>query len=210
MTNPNIDKIKELLELYYQAQTTPEQEQQLTEYLLANRSLPDELKDDAQMFRAMVEMKNMRIMPEGFEQRLIDATCGAQKPRRRARFLFPAVTAAAAAIAIAVVLRMPQSEQSFQPAADDSTTAEVIEVNVANRLRNAITESEVAQEQSELKNDAVDPSPYIEISTPDSAATVVRNLFGKIGKSLACADQAANLPSEIIDNTMTTINNLKK
>lgn len=206
MNTANIDKIRQLLALYYEARTNPEQEQQLTDYLLAEEQLPAELQDDAQLFRAMCALKDRNLMPAEFEQRLIAATCGREKPRRRARFLYwSGVAAAVVALAIVVVHRQPQSEPSVLPSVEIQATVSTVEeaVKVPNEY---IAGNEVAVEQPV----DVEPSPYIEISTPDSAAIVVGNLFGRLGRILASADRAASLPSEIIDNTLTTINTIRK
>lgn len=222
MTDNNIQEIRTLLNLYYEAQTSPEQERVLADFFMKAESIPDDLKDDARLFRAMAAQADKVVVPEGFEQRLISATCGKAKSKRLPRILYW-TSAAAAAIVIAVIVVRWQPEQQSQPQpvpavepiAEAPIVAEVLAAPV-DTAEDAVPAAYIAQNEKPAKQTVpkpaeAEPSPYIEIASADSAATVVRDVLGRLGSALACADKATTLPMEVIDNTLTTtINTLQK
>lgn len=92
-------KIDELLNRYWECETTLEEEQQLRDYFLGNH-LPEHHKEAAALFRYFSESKKKSIQDSGFETRVLSET----KPKRgKAVNLFYNSMRIAAGIAVLMV-----------------------------------------------------------------------------------------------------------
>lgn len=72
----NLTQIKSFLDDFYNGTSTAEQEQALREYFANTTDLPDELRIDADIFRAM---STEHAVPANLEQRIISATTGRRR-----------------------------------------------------------------------------------------------------------------------------------
>ena len=85
----NIDKINELLERYYNAQTTEAEEEELKRFFLEGQ-VPPQLSAEKEMFLQLQSSTDDANVPEGLEERLskaIDRWDSDEKPRRNKRIL---------------------------------------------------------------------------------------------------------------------------
>lgn len=94
----NIDNIRHLLAAYYDGTATGAEVNALKRYFMEAQDIPEDLRVDAAIFRAMSE-QTPAVVPTDLKQRIIDATTGA-KPRRRFKLIPRAAVAAAASLAI--------------------------------------------------------------------------------------------------------------
>lgn len=75
------NRLRTLLQLYYDGETTPEQERELTDFMTSDAPVGPEFAPDRKMFRALASAR----IPDGFDRRLeesVDALTS-RKPRRR-------------------------------------------------------------------------------------------------------------------------------
>ena len=85
----NIDKINELLERYYNAQTTEAEEEELKRFFLEGQ-VPPQLANEKEMFLQLQSSTDDANVPEGLEERLskaIDRWDSDENPRRNKRIL---------------------------------------------------------------------------------------------------------------------------
>ena len=85
----NIDKINELLERYYNAQTTEAEEEELKRFFLEGE-VPPQLANEKEMFLQLQSSTDDANVPEGLEERLskaIDRWDSNEKPHRNKRIL---------------------------------------------------------------------------------------------------------------------------
>lgn len=68
-----LDEIRELLKLFYEGETSTEQEHRLSEFFKAATDLPEDLKSSQKVFDAIVRAGEAIAIPEGLEGRLTDA-----------------------------------------------------------------------------------------------------------------------------------------
>lgn len=100
----NIDNIRHLLAAYYDGTATGAEVNALKRYFMEAQDIPEDLRVDAAIFRAMSEQTPAEV-PTNLKQRIIDATTGA-KPRRRFKLIPRAAVAAAASLALLIAAAM--------------------------------------------------------------------------------------------------------
>lgn len=222
------DRIAGLLELYYEGRTDAAQEAELTRYFTSAADIPDGYEADAAVFRAMAAY-DVPDMPDDLEQRVIDATCG--RDDRRTRRWLPWISAAAAAAVIAVLsisLLTGKSDpqailQTSQPRltatvtqpADtipdepaDKITDETANIATPAEIRTVARHDRPAETVARAQQTTDETDPYIEITDPDSAATITREVLDRLGITLAMAGDAvgrADMAMNDIDQKLKTI-----
>ena len=97
----NIDKIRELLEKYYEGSASNIETDILKQYFRDNNDIPEDLRVDAAIFRDMATMKEDVALPENLEQLIIDSTIGR---KRRNIILWKVIPSVAASLALLTVL----------------------------------------------------------------------------------------------------------
>lgn len=109
----NRDRLRTLLDAYYDGSATPAQVDELKHYFssAATGDVPQEFAPDAAIFRALARMADARaVPPAGMEVRILAATVG--KPRRKFLLLrrWAAVAASVAALIAVAVYLLPRPE----------------------------------------------------------------------------------------------------
>lgn len=66
----NVDKIKILLERYYDGQTSEMEEKELKRFFLEEKHVPDSLKEDKEFFIGLLQVAEPKELPFGWEERL--------------------------------------------------------------------------------------------------------------------------------------------
>lgn len=105
--------IREILNRWYDGQTTPAEARRLTEFFASDRTLPEDLAIERELFRAMTEAgEEYAEMPNEASERINAALeaemTGTRRPQRNGfGWRRRAVTACAAAACVAVVLTIP-------------------------------------------------------------------------------------------------------
>ena len=105
--------IREILNRWYDGQSTPAEQQRLADFFATDRELPADLEMEREMFRAMTEAgEDYAEMPHDVSERInaaIEAEMAEERGPQRKGFGWRrrAVTACAAAACMAVVLTIP-------------------------------------------------------------------------------------------------------
>lgn len=230
-------RISRLLELYYSGATTPAEEAELALFFTStpDGDIPDEYAADAAMFRAMAS-HTIPEPPADLEARIISATCGTQRRRRPLSWLPAAAAALVLALAGGVmvirnssptdVMRPQPLQKHIASAVPPTTPAPAPDthtepnINVAGHtatspapkprhVRKNVRNHNNADEK--IRHDRTEEytyDPYIEITDPDSAAAITREVLEKLGIALGSANQAAgkaDMAIAIIDHTIKNI-----
>ena len=66
----NVDKIKILLERYYDGQTSEMEEKELKRFFLEEKHVPDSLKEEKEFFIGLLQVVAPKELPFGWEERL--------------------------------------------------------------------------------------------------------------------------------------------
>lgn len=96
-----IEKIRELIRLYYAGESTPEQERELERLLRETPDLPSDLQEERELFAAMADARLEERM-EATISRLEAEENQLKAPLRRRLLWIPAAAACAAIIFVAV------------------------------------------------------------------------------------------------------------
>lgn len=194
----NIDKIRLLLDAYYDGSASGADIDALKRFFADTTDIPDDLKVDAAIFKAMSKHVPASA-PDHLRQRIIDATIGA-RPRRPLlyRRIVPAA-AACAAIAIAVGSLLMSDKTDVSPITDSYTNASTnasYPDSVATRL--ATTAEPVAENHAaagQTHTPASDCSPqattnngYTEVTDSIQIIQITTRVLEKINAALNSAD----------------------
>lgn len=113
MTMNEYNDIREILNRWYDGNTTPAEQQRLADFFATDRELPADLEMEREMFRAMTEAgEDYAEMPHDVSERInaaIEAEMAGERGPQRKGFGWRrrAMTACAAAACMAVVLTIP-------------------------------------------------------------------------------------------------------
>ncbi len=125
----NITQVRTLLNNFYDGTSTEEQEQALRDYFASTTDLPDDLRADADIFRAM---SATHTVPADLEQRIIRATTG------RRRFTLKLAASAigiAASFALIIAIGWKSTPPAIQAEMPHPTIAYTHEVNDPEEAR---------------------------------------------------------------------------
>ncbi len=120
MNTDHLNKLRELLDRYYAADLTPEEERSLSQ-LLSDQDLPEEFMPDREMMEAM----SLLVPRECFETRLLDAidalalNDGGER-HRSILFHFPAILRWCVAASVAVVIALAAFTRQTSPTQEGS------------------------------------------------------------------------------------------
>lgn len=141
----NIDKIRHLLASYYDGTATGAEVNALKRYFVEAEDIPDDLRLDATIFRAMASA-DAPAVPADLEQKIIDSTIGSH---RRSRFLnWRVIVSAAASLALLLSLGL-----AFLPEKSVDEPAE------NTYLASSILPKEEAVIQTEVIETVITPEP---------------------------------------------------
>lgn len=113
MTMNEYDDIREILNRWYDGNTTPAEQQRLADFFATDRELPADLEMEREMFRAMAEAgEDYAEMPVEVSERItaaLEAEMAGERVERRKGFGWRrrAMTACAAAACMAMILTIP-------------------------------------------------------------------------------------------------------
>lgn len=131
--------IREVLNRWYDGNTTPAEQQRLADFFATDRELPADLEMEREMFRAMAEAgEDYAEMPVEVSERItaaLEAEMAGERVERRKGFGWRrrAMTACAAAACMAVVLTMPFLKSSDKAMIGDKAGMVVSETPDARR-----------------------------------------------------------------------------
>lgn len=127
----NYDHIKRLLEKFYNGESTPEEEQELSAFFTSAEELPEELEADRKVFAALSEASAFGEAPADLDDNIMAAIDASAAPRRsasRLRRIFIGISAVAAVVAL--VLFVPfggEKPTSVNPAGSQLASEKIID-----------------------------------------------------------------------------------
>lgn len=144
MTMNEYDDIREILNRWYDGNTTPAEQQRLADFFATDRELPADLEMEREMFRAMTEAgEDYAEMPLEVSERInaaLYAEMAREKGPQRKSFGWRrrAMTACAAAACMAMVLTIPFLKSSDKAMVEDKA---VMALNEMPDVRKASTDT---------------------------------------------------------------------
>lgn len=133
MTMNEYSDIREILNRWYDGNTTPAEQQRLADFFATDRELPADLEMEREMFRAMAEAgEDYAEMPVEVSERItaaLEAEMAGERVERRKGFGWRrrAMTACAAAACMAMVLTIPFLKSSDKAMVGDKAGMAVSE-----------------------------------------------------------------------------------
>jgi len=188
----NIDEIRTMLASYYDGTATGKDVDALKRYFVQSSDIPDELKVDAAVFRAMAAPWAGSSVPDGLEQRIIGSTIGKRPYRRFFYWRMAASVAASVAIVIALFFsfrKQPSETQDSKPLLASSIlktetvvdTPGIIDVNTEDAAQ-SVKEMTVATQKVKTAN-------YREITDSVQVVEITSRLFAKLDATLNKAER---------------------
>lgn len=183
----NIDKIRHLLASYYDGTATGAEVNALKRYFVEAEDIPDDLRLDATIFRAMAAA-DAPAVPADLEQRIIDSTIGSH---RRSRFLnWRVVVSAAASLALLLSLGLAfLPEQSVDEPAEKTYLAssvlpkeEAVQAEVIETVITPEPQVRVAQQQAPRAKQSASGS-YREITDSAQVVEITSRVLAKLDAS---------------------------
>lgn len=148
----NEEKLKYLLDRFYCGTSTPEMENELRQFFASDAPVSDEFKADKAMFQAMNRHCECAV-PEDLEKRIIDATIGNHKRRKR---LILRISGIAAAVAAIVTLSFfPTQKASAYREITDPEEAYAILCMVDAELQSALAPAQNGLNQLESASEKI-------------------------------------------------------
>lgn len=116
-----LNKIRKLLEKYYEGDTSPAEESLLMDYF-RNNTVPDDLKTDQDLFRYVLNERAAEPASDNLEDRLITLIDNEEKKesRREKTFLLYKISSVAAGIAIMAIMYLAIFSKNEKPKTADT------------------------------------------------------------------------------------------
>lgn len=214
MTMRDIDKIRQMLNRYYDGVSTPSETAQLKDFFRKTKEIPADMAADAAIFRAMAAVDTEEVaVPANLTERIVAATVGSRPRILNWRI---AVTAAAS---VAVLITLAVGLVHFKPS-DSPDTTDLLAMSDTTRQKEAAdlasiavttVETEaaepllaVASEQAplppaSLKNTTVAEVRYThEVTDPAEAAKIAQKVLAMLGNSLDEAQTGVKSADEAV------------
>lgn len=213
MTHINdINEIRRLIARYYDGSCSPDEELELEEYfcLTTDSELPDDLRADAAMFRALAMAADSDDieLPAGLDERLDAVTADAPVRRKTVIIRYLSIAAAAAVvIAIGISLltlsRPAEQPNNEQMIAANGSTANVVVVD---------TVPDTPADSTSVFVEAVsgETDSYRVVDDPEEAARITSEALSLLRDKMAVANGRIRHADKKINKISTTLNNIIK
>lgn len=213
MTHINdINQIRRLIARYYDGTSSPDEELELEEYfcLTPDSELPDDLRADAAMFRAlaMAGSSDDIELPTGLDKRL-DAVTADAPVRRKPVIIRYLSIAAAAAVVIAIGISLLTLSRPAEQPADE----QMIAVNGPAVVKVATdTLAEAPADSTSVFAEAVsgETDSYRVVDDPEEAARITSEALSLLRDKMAVANGRIRHADKKINKISTTLNNIIK
>lgn len=213
MTHINdINEIRRLIARYYDGSCSPDEELELEEYfcLTPDSELPDDLRADAAMFRAlaMAGSSDDIELPAGLDERLDAVTADA--PVRRKPLIIRYLSIAAAA---AVVIVIGISLLTLSRPAEQTTDEQMIAVNGSTANVVVVdTVPDTPADSTSVFVEAVsgETDSYRVVDDPEEAARITSEALSLLRDKMAVANGRIRHADNKINKISTTLNNIIK
>lgn len=213
MTHINdINQIRRLIARYYDGSCSPDEELKLEEYfcLTTDSELPDDLRADAAMFRAlsMTCSSDDIELPTGLDERL-DAVTDNSRVRRKPVIIRYLSLAAAAALVLTVGIGL----LTLSRPAEQTTDEQMIAANSMND--NAVVVDTVPDTPADsasvfVEAVSVEADSYRVVDDPEEAARLTSEALNLLRDKMAVANGRIKHADNKINKISTTLNNIIK
>lgn len=213
MTHINdINEIRRLIARYYDGSCSPDEELELEEYfcLTPDSELPDDLRADVAMFRAlaMAGSSDDIELPAGLDERLDAVTADAPVRRKPLIIRYLSIAAAAAVVLAIGIGLLNLSRPAEQPAdeqmiAANGSTANVVVVD---------TVPDTPADSTSVFVEAVsgETDSYRVVDDPEEAARITSEALSLLRDKMAVANGRIRHADNKINKISTTLNNIIK
>lgn len=190
------DEIEKLLNLYYEGETTVDQESALEEYFTSAGCADADFEADARYFRAVASLRT--AVPDDLERRILNATVEA--PRRRIRLNLRVAMSVAASLMLLIavgtgLLRRSHSDDvpvtqapvlilAMEKAAETEEVTPEFKVE-SPTLQDAQTAVSTGRQESEI-------DPYRLVSDPLEAVEIASETFEKLQRAFSKAGRGVD------------------
>lgn len=211
MTHINdINEIRRLIARYYDGSCSPDEELELEEYfcLTPDSELPDDLRADAAMFRALAMAADSDDieLPADLDERL-DAVTADAPVRRKPIIIRYLSIAAAAAVVIAIGIGLLNLSRPAEQPADE----QMIAVNGSTTVTVApdtLTEAPADSAAVFVKAVTDETDTYRVIDDPEEAARITSEALSLLRDKMAVANGRIRHADKKINKISTTLNNI--
>lgn len=211
-----LQEMKALLRRYYDGDTTPAEESELTAFFTSGVELPADLEPDRRLFKALAEAADAEV-PAGLKASIDEMLRQKVKRLRRNTLWISLVSSAAVVALVAGIVFRPQPVLQSEPetlaesVVTDLTTAQPAPFEKPEADAPAAVKAEVkstSRGRHHARHEKAEAKPYREITDPDEAMREAERALQKVRLSMqpmhrACAD--ANEDLERIDKTLNKI-----
>ena len=210
----DIDKIRQMLNRYYDGVSTPSETAQLKDFFRKTKDIPADIAADAAIFRAMDAADTEKVaVPANLRERIVAATVGSRPRILNWRI---AVTAAAS---VAVLITLAVGLVHFKPS-DSPDTTDLLAMSDTTRQKEAAdlasiavttVETEAAEPLLAEASEQVAPPPapvktatvaevrYThEVTDPAEAAKIAQKVLAMLGNSLDEAQTGVKSADEAV------------
>lgn len=206
----DINEIRRLIARYYDGSCSPDEELELEEYfcLTPDSELPDDLRADAAMFRAlaMAGSSDDIELPAGLDERLDAVTADAPVRRKPLIIRYLSIAAAAAVVIVIGISLLTLSRPAEQPADEQMIAANgPAVVKVAPD-----TLAEAPADSASVFVEAVsgEADSYRVIDDPEEAARITSEALSLLRDKMAVANGRIRHADKKINKISTTLNNI--
>lgn len=213
MTHINdINEIRRLIARYYDGTSSPDEELKIEEYfcLTPDSELPDDLRADAAMFRAlaMAGSSDDIELPTGLDKRL-DAVTADAPVRRKPVIIRYLSIAAAAAVVLAIGIGLLNLSRPAEQPADEQMIA--VNGSTANVVITDTVPGAPADSTSVFV-EAVggETDSYRVVYDPEEAARITSEALSLLRDKMAVANGRIKHADNKINKISTTLNNIIK
>ena len=223
----DIDKIRSLVDSYYDGIISPEDFRVLVDYFKSvdRDSVPVDMRDDAELIMLTASVEDAIFPPEGLENKIRAVTVD-KIERHKRRLLIPYISKPVAAAAVVAVLFITVLLKPVKPAdavidcqptisvrfaipVDDEPTKEPIVLSEDVKLAaTPVKEKSIGVVGQVLGDEKDEADNYIEITNIDQASILAQDALALVRRKLAVAGysiESASVGLRHIDETMRDV-----
>lgn len=213
MTHINdINEIRRLIARYYDGSCSPDEELKIEEYfcLTPDSELPDDLRADAAMFRALAIAGSIDDieLPTGLDERLDAVTADAPVRRKPVIIRYLSIAAAAAVVIAIGIGLLNLSRPAKQP--NDEQMIAVNSMNDNDVVVDTVPDTPADSASVFVEAVSVEADSYRVVDDPEEAARLTSEALNLLRDKMAVANGRIRHADNKINKISTTLNNIIK
>lgn len=213
MTHINdINEIRRLIARYYDGSCSPDEELKIEEYLCLtpDSELPDDLRTDAAMFRAlaMAGSSDDIELPDGLDERLDAVTADAPVRRKPVIIRYLSIAAAAAVVIAIGISLLNLSRPAEQPNDEQMIAVNGSTINVV--ITDTVPDTHADSTSVFVEAVSGETDSYRVVDDPEEAARITSEALSLLRDKMAVANGRIRHADNKINKISTTLNNIIK